>query len=1069
MSRVAKLLLAAIVCGGLLLRLLGLSHDLWEGYSYHPDSPKQMRAVQMFLRGTYFIHIGNSDWDGYPYFFPHLLEYACRLYLTVAQGTFRLLGIQHALDYPQYLTLYWLARLANVLFSAATILVAARIGARAFGPAAGLSAALFVAVSPIDVVACHYEGADTSAAFFSAVAVLFAIRVYDRGRPFDYVLGTFFATCALAAKYHAGMSLVPILVAHTLRARSLAELLSRGSLGRVALIGVTGAISLPLTIPPLFTHFFAQIQDILAFFRHLDESTRMRLPEVAALGTIQRLRYSLGYHLPIVAKLTSLPLAMLLLAAPLLLRSAGRRLAVLFSMPALYIIVGIGFRPAAHPVYHTLVTPVAFAIAAASLVALAPRSWRERPIRAVAVACVLAASVALLTRSSLRESYFFYHSDTRRLAAEWTRENVPRAFSHQSPAYGFRRGEDADPADPKVPGTLVVSSSIRRTAAGKEAFLLRRFRLEDPFSLPVFRNPVLELFLETPLLRKGFAVPPLSPLPSAGVNDLVFLGGPEFYRSARRLWVDRGSPVTRTLVSERPLGDVLVLLQNGAEPSTLSLSIAGRERSILLGSRQATSITVDRPRTSFPSDEGRFLYPLRASTSAGSVQVTVAITEPEKGSGLYEQGAFAAAQPWLAKAAVESRDPALAAMAEVSERLAGSLTPDPAVEALAGPLVGGLATDRLNEIYGGAPKYLAALEYLTFQAEKVTLRRGFNPVEDPLASGGAAARAGEKGIERWLSVLLPVPSPGAYVLTLRARARSRDDGPARIRVTLSHSSESYEIAAEPLALDADGFEERRFAIPVPSFATRWKLTLALDRDSPPLVIDRLTLAPDLSANLGALGKLVRLARGEDARTGVADVSAHRPLLLLAEQALERGERNRARRYANAAVSSLPRERAAELGREGIDGLLARMSAAKPKAVLRECDVVFDGGVRLTGFRIEDPSVAPGGTLRFGLSWAASDTTRNLEGASVFTHFLDDRGKVAFQSERRLIDFLAAPPLPDQPSPGLQSVVVPAHLAPGTYEVRVGVYLPTGRLAPSSSDLPTVKSAAVLPERIVVGG
>ncbi len=1061
-------MLAAIVVGGFALRLLGLSHDLWEGYSYHPDSPKQMRVVQMFLRGTYFIHIGNSDWDGYPYFFPHLLEYAFRLYLIVAQGTFRLLGVQHALDYPEYLTIYWLARLANVLFSVATIVVAARICARAFGTAAGLCAALFVALSPIDVVACHYEGADTSAAFFSAVAVLFALRVYDRGRPLDYVLGTLFATCALAAKYHAGISLVPILVAHALRARSLAELVSRGSLGRVALIGVTGAISLPLTIPPLFTHFFAQIHDILAFFRHLDESTRMRLPEVAALGTIQRLRYSLGYHLPIVAKLISLPLAVLLLAAPLLLRSGGRRLAVLFSMPVLYLIVGIGFRPAAHPVYHTLVTPVAFAIAAASLVALAPRSWRERPIRAVAIACMLAASVALLARSTLRESYFFYHSDTRRLAAEWTRENVPRAFSHQSPAYGFRRGEDADPADPNVPGTLVVSSSIRPTAAGKDAFLLTRFHLEDPPSLPIFRNPVLELFLETRLLRKGFAVPPLSPLPSAGVNDLVFLGGPEFYRSARRVWVDRGSPVSRTLVSERPLGDVAVLLQNGAEPSTVSLSVAGRERSVLLGSRQATWIAVDRPRAAFPSDEGRFLYPLRASTSAGSVQVTVAITDAERGSGLYEQGAFAAAQPWLAKAAVESRDPAMAAMATVSERLAGSLTPDPAVETLAGPLVGGLVADRLNELYGGAPRYLAALEYLTFQAEKVTLRRGFGPVEDPLASGGAAARAGERGTnERWLSVFLPVQSPGAYVLTLRARARSRDDGPARIRMTLSHSSESYEIAAEPLALGADGFEERRFALPVPSFATRWKLTLALDRDSPPLVIDRLTIAPDLPANLGALGKLVRLARGDDARTDVADVSAHRPLLLLAEQALERGERDRARRYAIAAVSSLPHERAAELGREGVDVLLARMSAARPKAVLRECDVVFDGGARLTGFRIEDPMVAPGGAVRFGLAWVASDTFRNLEGAMVFVHFLDDRGNVAFQSDRRLVDFLAAPP-PDRSSSDLQSVEVPPDLTPGTYEIRVGLHLPgEARLSPFSSDLPIARSAAVLPERVVV--
>ncbi len=34
----------------LALRLFGLSHDLHNEVVYHPDTPKQMRAIQQFLR-----------------------------------------------------------------------------------------------------------------------------------------------------------------------------------------------------------------------------------------------------------------------------------------------------------------------------------------------------------------------------------------------------------------------------------------------------------------------------------------------------------------------------------------------------------------------------------------------------------------------------------------------------------------------------------------------------------------------------------------------------------------------------------------------------------------------------------------------------------------------------------------------------------------------------------------------------------------------------------------------------------------------------------------------------------
>ena len=69
---VSALLLLVFIGFG--LRYWGLSHDLNEGYVYHPDTPKQISAIQEYLEGQYYSPKGNLNYDGYPFFNSRLME-----------------------------------------------------------------------------------------------------------------------------------------------------------------------------------------------------------------------------------------------------------------------------------------------------------------------------------------------------------------------------------------------------------------------------------------------------------------------------------------------------------------------------------------------------------------------------------------------------------------------------------------------------------------------------------------------------------------------------------------------------------------------------------------------------------------------------------------------------------------------------------------------------------------------------------------------------------------------------------------------------------------------------------
>ena len=577
MSATDRLGLAVLLLLGGALRFGGLSHDLHENRVYHPDTPKQLRAVQRFYAGQYFQHTGHKDYDGYPLFASHLVEHLCRLLEPARRGVLQLLGVPTARDRLLELTaLYWLMLLLNAALSTAAIAVVWRIGRENFTRGAAWTAALLQALSPVDVTACHYATGDTAAAFFATASLLFALRIARLGRRRDYALAAALAVFGFAAKYHAGMAVFPLAAAHLTRFRRPADWFGRESLSRAALTAAAAAAALALAIPSLVTHFSVEAADILRAFGH--SSSRVP-PELLSAGRWEKFLYSMRHNLPVLWRIlgpAALPAAALALASGL---RRDARTPILLSLPAAYVLLGVGSKTLLHAVYHAVMTAPVFLLTAFVFARRVAEPTPRRRAAQAAAALLLLAQAAFLARGAARETFFQWHMDTRRMAPLWTAENVPAAFNVVRGRYTFSWHPNDYPGF-RPQGTLVLRSRLGPLEITEPVLPLKRFALErEP--LMQFRNVDLEAFLgRTAWLRSGFSLPLNARLPSQTGNQFIFDNGLELYRSGKVLTAAPGEGVARWLVRETPLPEAWLILQSSALPAFAKIGRASCRESV---------------------------------------------------------------------------------------------------------------------------------------------------------------------------------------------------------------------------------------------------------------------------------------------------------------------------------------------------------------------------------------------------------------------------------------------------------------------------------------------------------
>jgi 4-amino-4-deoxy-L-arabinose transferase-like glycosyltransferase len=206
--------IALIVLGALALRLWGLRGGL--PYVDHPDEPNPINYVVGMLR--------TGDLN--PHFFqkPSLYIY---LLLGVLSIHYRLglnSGLYTALDQMTVTThiyttipgfFVW-GRVLTVALGGLTVAGVYQLGRRAWGVAAGLIGALFLALSQFHIQHSQYVTTDVASALFVLLSFICAVGVARHGRWRDYLLAGALAGMAASTKYNAAVIVLPIAAAHLL-------------------------------------------------------------------------------------------------------------------------------------------------------------------------------------------------------------------------------------------------------------------------------------------------------------------------------------------------------------------------------------------------------------------------------------------------------------------------------------------------------------------------------------------------------------------------------------------------------------------------------------------------------------------------------------------------------------------------------------------------------------------------------------------------------------------------------------------------------------------------------------
>ena len=193
--------LAAVLLGGLGLRLWGVRQGL--PYAYNADEADHfvVHAIEMFRRGTL-----NPHYFANPPAFTYVLHALFAVWYGGASGAVHAYAV-----HPE--AVYTLARASAAVLGTLALWLLYLAGARLFGRAVGLLAAAIEAVAFLPVFYAHLALNDAPTLAPATLSLLGSAGVLRKGRARDHLLAGVGLGLACATKYTAGIVLVPLLAA----------------------------------------------------------------------------------------------------------------------------------------------------------------------------------------------------------------------------------------------------------------------------------------------------------------------------------------------------------------------------------------------------------------------------------------------------------------------------------------------------------------------------------------------------------------------------------------------------------------------------------------------------------------------------------------------------------------------------------------------------------------------------------------------------------------------------------------------------------------------------------------
>ena len=299
-----------------------------------------------------------------------------------------------------------IARTTNTLVSAVTVAVCMVAAGRLYGRTGGYLAGVVLAVMPLHARFAHLAITDVAAGLFTALAVLYGVRIAQERRRGDMVLAGVYAGLAAASKYPAGLALVPVLVA-CLLSRPWREIATRSSLAALAAPVIAAGLSFVVASPYVLLDWSAFRESFAAMAgEHLLSTSHAGDDPAWWYWLHHNFRYGLGW--------AGLPL----LAVSLLWPTVGRRREEWVVVVGAVVFVLLLFL--ASSVFMRYAQPLAPLLAI-----LLARSGGVLASRRGLLAIYLLLVLAEPLYATVRQRSLLSGEDTRELAQEWLEERAP--------------------------------------------------------------------------------------------------------------------------------------------------------------------------------------------------------------------------------------------------------------------------------------------------------------------------------------------------------------------------------------------------------------------------------------------------------------------------------------------------------------------------------------------------------------------------------------------------------------------------------------------------------------------
>lgn len=212
-GRKIRPLLLSVILLGAALRIYHIGFGL--PYVTHPDEGRYLPTAISMLSHLDF----NPKYFENPPFLSYIYTFATCLYFIIWKILSLFLKLPHFKELWENdpTTFYILARGINVVFGVGTCLVTYRIAKKIFNETIGVISCALLSLCFLHIKDSHYAVNDVPSVFFMLLAFKYIVDVWVGDTTKSYILAGMVSGIAVATKYNVGIIVIPFLTAYLLK------------------------------------------------------------------------------------------------------------------------------------------------------------------------------------------------------------------------------------------------------------------------------------------------------------------------------------------------------------------------------------------------------------------------------------------------------------------------------------------------------------------------------------------------------------------------------------------------------------------------------------------------------------------------------------------------------------------------------------------------------------------------------------------------------------------------------------------------------------------------------------